>query len=375
MTSHLYIAIWFLLLSTASLNAQVMNQLSLLPDELTESSGLEFASDYSFWSHNDSGSMSQLVRIDTSGQILQILEIAVSQVDWEDLTKDPDGNLYIGDFGNNSNDRVSQQVYKISSDELWSTLPVNVDTIEFTFGDQSAYPPLEMERHYDLESMVYLNDTLHLFTKDRSIPYQSITKHYKLPSVAGSHVIYPVDTFFTSQSNYLQSITSAGLSDNGNRLALLNASNIWLFTDFQGSDFFSGTVQQLQLGTFTQKEAICFYNDMLYLTDERSLLSQGALYRVNPDFFLDINEKANQIELKTTYSEDCHFVEISWGHDVQVVHWEIYDIDGHLMISENCSFCEPIIQSDKLSDYPRGQYVLHLTHQKGTRSALLFSLF
>ncbi len=343
MTSHLYIVIWFLLLSTTSLSAQVMNQLSLLPDELTESSGLEFASDYSFWSHNDSGSMSQLVRIDTSGQILQILEIAVSQVDWEDLTKDPDGNLYIGDFGNNSNDRVSQQVYKISSDELWSALPINVDTIEFTFGDQSAYPPLEMERHYDLESMVYLNDTLHLFTKDRSIPYQSIT--------------------------------SAGLSDNGNRLALLNASNIWLFTDFQGSDFFSGTVQQLQLGTFTQKEAICFYNDMLYLTDERSLLSQGALYRVNPDFFLDINEKANQIELKTTYSEDCHFVEISWGHDVQVVHWEIYDIDGHLMISENCSFCEPIIQSDKLSDYPRGQYVLHLTHQKGTRSALLFSLF
>jgi hypothetical protein len=352
-----------------------MNQLSLLPDELTESSGLEFASDYTFWSHNDSGSMSQLVRIDTSGQILQILEIAVSQVDWEDLTKDPDGNLYIGDFGNNSNDRVSQQVYKISSDELWSTLPVNVDTIEFTFGDQSAYPPLEMERHYDLESMVYLNDTLHLFTKDRSIPYQSITKRYKLPSVAGSHVIYPVDTFFTSQSNYLQSITSAGLSDNGNRLALLNASNIWLFTDFQGSGFFSGTVQQLQLGTFTQKEAICFYNDMLYLTDERSLLSQGALYRVNPDLFLDINEKADQIDLKTIYSEDGHFVEISWGHDVQVVHWEIYDIDGHLMMSENCNFCEPIIQSDKLSDYPRGQYVLHLTHQKGTRSALLFSLF
>jgi hypothetical protein len=374
MKSHLYIVIWFLLLSTTSLSAQVMNQLSLLPDELTESSGLEFASDYSFWSHNDSGSMSQLVRIDTSGQILQILEIAVSQVDWEDLTKDPDGNLYIGDFGNNSNDRVSQQVYKISSDELWSTLPVNVDTIEFTFGDQSAYPPLEMERHYDLESMVYLNDTLHLFTKDRSIPYQSITKRYKLPSVAGSHVIYPVDTFFTSQSNYLQSITSAGLSDNGNRLALLNASNIWLFTDFQGSGFFSGTVQQLQLGTFTQKEAICFYNDMLYLTDERSLLSQGALYRVNPDLFLDINEKADQIDLKTIYSEDGHFVEISWGHDVQVVHWEIYDIDGHLMMSENCNFCEPIIQSDKLSDYPRGQYVLHLTHQKGTRSALLFSL-
>jgi hypothetical protein len=26
-------------------------------------------------------------------------------IDWEDITKDKDGNLYVGDFGNNDNER------------------------------------------------------------------------------------------------------------------------------------------------------------------------------------------------------------------------------------------------------------------------------
>src|SRR5690606_33877479 len=80
--------------------------LAPLPEVLTESSGLESNADYSFWSHNDSGNAPKLIRIDTLGQVLQQLEIDAINVDWEDMTKDVDGNLYIGDFGNNDNVRT-----------------------------------------------------------------------------------------------------------------------------------------------------------------------------------------------------------------------------------------------------------------------------
>jgi hypothetical protein len=31
--------------------------------------------------------------------------LQTANIDWEDITKDKDGNLYVGDFGNNDNER------------------------------------------------------------------------------------------------------------------------------------------------------------------------------------------------------------------------------------------------------------------------------
>jgi sugar lactone lactonase YvrE len=46
-----------------------------------------------------------------------------TNIDWEDITKDKDGNLYVGDFGNNDNERKDLCIYKIDKKSLTTKVP------------------------------------------------------------------------------------------------------------------------------------------------------------------------------------------------------------------------------------------------------------
>src|SRR6478609_8993077 len=71
-----------------------------LPKKLKELSGLSSPpSSKMIWSIEDSGNKNVLYGLDSNGTLSK--EITVSNVpnkDWEDLTADTDGNLYVGDF-------------------------------------------------------------------------------------------------------------------------------------------------------------------------------------------------------------------------------------------------------------------------------------
>jgi hypothetical protein len=366
----------FLSWSTANVaQAQTLEMINLapLPGQLIESSGLSAHDDGTFWSHEDSGNAPQLVRIDTLGQVIQILTIEATNVDWEELTKDQDGNLFIGDFGNNANSRTDLRVYRVDASLLESIGSVSVDTIRFTYGDQNGFPPISAHRHFDMEAMVWWNDTLHLFSKDRSSPHLGITKRYKLPALSGTHIIYPVDTFYTGQTNNIFSITGAGLSENGDRLVLINANSIWMFTDFTSTEFFNGAVSHLHLGTITQKEAVCFRGDMLYITDERSPLSDGHLYRVNPALFVSADaDLIRKTDLKAIYASDGRLESIRWESDV-FDHWTLHASDGaRLAIGKLDHGCRSI-SSDQ---FPRNSShaVITLYSSHGKKAAILIAL-
>ena len=65
-------------------------------------------------------------------------------------------------------------------------------------------------------------------------------------------------------------VTSAALSPNKKILALLGSDKMWLFRNWKDNDFFSGDVEEIDLGMITQKEAITFYNDsIVILADEK----------------------------------------------------------------------------------------------------------
>ena len=50
---------------------------------------------------------------------------------------------------------------------------------------------------------------------------------------------------------------------------MLDSTHLWLFENWQGDNFFSGTIDKINLGLVTQKEAVTFYdNDTLVITDE-----------------------------------------------------------------------------------------------------------
>lgn len=361
-----------LFLLAPPLNAQTLQTelLADLPAILDESSGLTHHGDFTFWSHNDSGNAPELYRIDTLGQLLQILPVNTTNVDWEELTTDADGNVFIGDFGNNANARTDLRVYRMNAELLNETGPVDVDTIFFSYGNQLGFPPADADRHFDMEAMVWLNDTLHLFSKDRSSPHAGITRHYRLPATPGTYTIFPQATFSTGQSTFIMAVTGAALSDDGQRLVLLNANSIWMFTDFTGSDFFSGNVQQMMLGTLTQKEAICWVDDMLYFTDEQSPLSNGHLYRVNPSLFVGMTELRADIGLRAAYAPDGRLEALHWeGGDLR--HWQLFTTDGRLLSHGDINYGMRQLHARDLSTEAVGHAVVNLTDASGHRTAML----
>jgi hypothetical protein len=73
-----------------------------LPRDLNEVSGNQtLPHSKLIWIHNDSGNASKIYGVSRKGTIVKELTIDAVNQDWEDITRDEKGNLYIGDFGNN----------------------------------------------------------------------------------------------------------------------------------------------------------------------------------------------------------------------------------------------------------------------------------
>jgi hypothetical protein len=255
-----------------------------LPSVLDESSGLEVTNKNSIWSHNDSSGDPKLYNFDSTGTLLRTLTLLnTSNNDWEDVAIDTAGNFYIGDIGNNNNDRQDLQIYIIPSPTSIIDDTVSPQIINYTYSDQYDFPPEDSMKNFDAEAMIAFNDSLYIFSKDRSDPYSGYTKLYRLPNTAGTYVAQLVDSFYTGPGpQQVYSITSADISPNQSRLILLGYNRCWIFTDFIGSDFFSGTIKMLEFTDFSQKEGLCFITENeLYITDELNSGIGQKLYYLN----------------------------------------------------------------------------------------------
>src|SRR5438876_11939284 len=83
--------------------------------ELTESSGLVASRTFPgvFWTHNDRGSIPQLFAISRYGATLGKFKVTGATIsDWEDISIDSAGNLYLADTGDNDLGRNEVQVYR-----------------------------------------------------------------------------------------------------------------------------------------------------------------------------------------------------------------------------------------------------------------------
>ncbi len=365
----LFSALTFLFISNAYSQTIVVEQLCELPSEILETSGLENGPNDWFWTHNDSGNPTELYCIDTLGVIQRVVSVVGdSNTDWEDLTKDNQGNLYIGNFGNNNLNRTDLGIVKIPSIDTCTTSAMVSDTIRFTYSDQVEFPPSGNYGNFDMEAFFWFEDSLHLFSKDRSTTSTGYSKHYRLPAVGGSYVAELIDSIYTGSSNFLTAITAADISENGDTVVLLNADHIWLITDFSGTDFSTGNVSELALGSFTQKEAIVFRNGFLYVTDEQEPFfnTGGNLYRVRPEVFMGVNESGRSIAYQAVYNRQQQLIEIRLSNP-ETVKWRLLNLDGRL-IQEGESW-ERISASDLSAE--NGVYVIQLFGSSGSSATLI----
>ncbi len=250
-----------------------------LPSDLKEVSGTEIVVNSDLiWMVNDSGNKPILFGLNTKGEIKKELEIEAKNHDWEDLASDPEGNIYIGDFGNNESKRKNLAILKVNASNLQSDASVAIERISFKYPDQEKFPPKKKKRYFDCEAFFYHNNSFYLFTKSRVKDDFGKTSVYKIPANPGMHEAQLLGTY-SNCSDLRCWITAADISNDGTKMVLLNQKSVLLFTNFKGNDFFSGTIKEFPFSYESQKEGISFKDDnTVYITDEKAHGAGGNVY-------------------------------------------------------------------------------------------------
>lgn len=266
-----------------------------LPQSIKESSGIIMGNGHTIWTFNDSGGKQELYQCDTIGRLVRTLKIKKGpNDDWEDITRNEKGDVYIGNFGNNSNKRKELSLFKIPNPSLIKEESVIAEKIGFQFEDQTAFPPPKDQMNFDCEAVLWYNDHLYLFTKHRTLPMT--TNLYRIPDTSGHHIAQKLGSFATGVASEDEHpwfgywITAADISPDKRRVALISGTQLWVFYDFEGDHFFAGKVRNIKLGPNTQKEAVCFVNNSeIYITDElwKPLGVGGNLYKLDLEPYFD----------------------------------------------------------------------------------------
>lgn len=268
----------FLLISCQ--NFGQLKVLGDLPNGLKEVSGNEVIKDSELiWIQEDGGNQPKLYAVNHKGEIQKEIYVKAKNHDWEDLASDKEGNIYIGDFGNNYSKRKHLKILKIDKKYL-DKKNAEVEEIEFKYENQYKFPPKKKGLFFDSESFFYFKNYFYIFTKSRVKKEYGKTSLYKIPAVKGKHTAKLIGEFDNGKK--IDSwITSADISDDGKKVVLISQKNILIFTEFKNDNFFSGKVKRIKLEHQSQKEGVCFKNNnTLIITDEKAGGKGGFLYEI-----------------------------------------------------------------------------------------------
>lgn len=270
---------FFLFILLGCQNYGQLKVVTNLPKLLDEVSGIEKeANSDKIWMINDSGNKSELYKVTSEGKIEKTISINAKNYDWEDLTSDDKGNLYIADFGNNDNKRKNLVILKIKKEDLLKGDNIEVEKIQFSYPNQTKFPPKKKDRFFDAESLIYKDGFLYIFTKSRVKDQYGKTTLYKVPATTGEHIATYISDY-TNCSDAHCVITASAISSDKNKVALLTHQSVLIFTNFKGDDFFSGDVKEYIFNHISQKEGVDFKDDTtLYITDEADKIGSSKLY-------------------------------------------------------------------------------------------------
>jgi hypothetical protein len=281
--NYISVVVAFVFLSCQQ-DSNSLTTLYSLPKKLKEVSGITyFPTNNLLWTLEDSGNANSIYGLNSNGEIVKNITIENTEnIDWEDISKDKEGNLYIGDFGNNDNVRQDLCIYKIDKNSLDSESTTPVYKISFAYPEQKDFPPKKTAMFYDVEGFFEFKNNFYLFTKNRSKGFDGTSYLYKVPNAAGFHQAEFMGEFKTCADYNHCAITSASISPDESKVVVLTHDKIWIFENFTGDSFLKGVKTELYLNHFSQKEAICFKdNETLIIADEKTKKIGGKVYEVS----------------------------------------------------------------------------------------------
>ena len=217
-----------------------------LDPSIAESSGLVVSarSPGILWTHGDSGTGNVLYAVDAHGGLVsRVVVHGNAMLDWEDLTSDGAGHLWLADSGNNDSDRQNLALYRIPEPDPHATEVSTDGMVRFRYPDQKAL--------------------------------------YRFPAMDGDVVLEKLSSFELGGPDDRTGgkVTAASISPDGQRLAVLTYHEVYLFSrPASGDDWLASPAGSFPLvqAVTAQCEAIAWSGDDLLITNE-----DGALFRVS----------------------------------------------------------------------------------------------
>jgi hypothetical protein len=280
-----FLRILLILLSLRAIAQPIeLNQTCRLPLIIGESSGLEIDSARNFWSHNDSGGNPEIYQFDSTGTLLHTIRIQNQvNIDWEDLTLAPDGRIFIADIGNNNGNRKNLRVLVVHPGVLDNDLILlTANQISFSYTEQLSFPPSPQDHHFDAESIVFFKDSLFLFTKNRSEPFNGKTYIYGMPASPGDYKLSRIGELFIASDPINGRITAADYDPFSDNLVLLSSTGIYQFK-------VKNNIRQpvykgfMPFGHISQKEGLCIRDSCVFFVSDELVTGFGGgnLYQGN----------------------------------------------------------------------------------------------
>ncbi len=332
-----------------------------LPAMLNESSGLAIYQNQ-FYTHNDGGNPAQIHVLDSQAQLIKTYSFKnASNIDWEAMCINPNGDILIGDIGNNNNDRKDLAIYFAKSFKSQNSDTILVDTLFFQYQNQLEFPAIDRHKNFDCESFIQIDSSIYLFTKNRSNPYSGFSYLYQLPFKKGNHIAQLKDSIYTGAGpKEFDWITDAHFSSN--TLWLLSHNFVLSFDSFDTKGL--KNPKKITFDSYTQKEACAYQAPYLYVTDEKnSFVGGGNLYQYLVD------SKFNHIVL--SQNQDWYKIKNNQLIILNVVPGkvEIYDMMQRKILSQSMDINNAYID---LKPFSNQELFIYFENNQGYKATKIY---
>lgn len=221
-----------------------------------ECSGMVYG-DSLLWTLGDSGTKPELYGLDSNGKCVQVItHPSLQNKDWEALAMDLEKKrFFIGEIGNNGNSRKDLKIYLLDSNQQVKVIPLS-------FALQDAFPPNKKLMNFDAEAMVYTQDSLFLFSKNRGVP---LVSWYSLSVDSKGSKLLPVRQIFLKGM-----VTDAAYDQASGQLVLLAYGKLYWFKVENQDIVHAKSWLIKKILFYGQTEAICFdQQGNLHLSNEK----------------------------------------------------------------------------------------------------------